>query len=226
MSAPALPPTVLVTGAAKRLGREIALQLAENGWRVAVHYRDSVEEARRTVADCARLTLGAQAFRSNFGNETAVRNLLPTVIEKMGHVDAVVHCATTQEPDSAASFSYAAMERHMRYNTGAAILLGQGLHQHLLQRRISAPQASGVVVNLLNQAPWGKAPDYVSYNVSKAALDAACSLLEPMWAPCLRLCTVKVAQHPQSQDDRTFRHGLAREVLQVIVAKLGSPHEQ
>jgi NAD(P)-dependent dehydrogenase (short-subunit alcohol dehydrogenase family) len=218
-----LPPTVLVTGAAKLTGREIALLLAAHGWRVAVHYRDSVEEARRTVADCARLTPGAQAFRSNLGNETAVRNLLPTVVAAMGQVDAVVHCATTQEPDSAASFSYAAMDKHMRSNTGAAILLGQGLHQHLLQRRVTEPQASGVVVNLLDQKPWEQAPDFVSYTVSKAALDAACTLLEPAWAPCMRLCTVRVAQQPQPQDDTTLRHGLALEVLQILVAKAGSP---
>ena len=49
------PPTVLVTGAAKRLGREIALKLAAQGWRVAVHYRDSVEEARATAEDCAKV---------------------------------------------------------------------------------------------------------------------------------------------------------------------------
>ena len=86
---PATPPlirrrcqrTVLVTGAAKRLGREIALTLARAGWRVAVHYRDSVEDARKTVADCARLAGASASFRANLANETAVRNLLPSVIE-------------------------------------------------------------------------------------------------------------------------------------------------
>jgi len=64
------PRTVLVTGAAKRLGREIALTLARAGWRVAVHYRDSVEEARKTVADCAKLAGASASFRANLGNET------------------------------------------------------------------------------------------------------------------------------------------------------------
>lgn len=194
MSAPATPtptpPVVLVTGAAKRLGREVALCLAANGWRVAVHYRDSVEEARQTVADCSRLTPGAQAFRSNLGNETAVRNLLPGVIEAMGPVDAVVHCASTFEYDSAATFSFAAMEKHMRSNAGAAILISQALHTHIAERRATAPDARGVVVTLLDQKLWNQTPDFVSYTLSKAALDAANAMLALALQPLVRVVGV------------------------------------
>jgi NAD(P)-dependent dehydrogenase (short-subunit alcohol dehydrogenase family) len=194
MSAPvpqvASPSTVLVTGAAKRLGREIALKLAANGWRVAVHFRDSMEEARQTVADCSRLTPGAQAFRSNLGNETAVRNLLPAVIEAFGQVDAVVNCASTFEHDSAATFSFAAMEKHMRSNAGAAILISQALHTHIAERRKAQPDATGVVVNLLDQKLWNQTPDFVSYTLSKAALDAANSMLALALSPLVRVVGV------------------------------------
>jgi NAD(P)-dependent dehydrogenase (short-subunit alcohol dehydrogenase family) len=186
----ASPSTVLVTGAAKRLGREIALKLAANGWRVAVHYRDSVEEARQTVADCSRLTPGAQAFRSNLGNETAVRNLLPTVIEAFGQVDAVVNCASTFEHDTAATFSFEVMEKHMRSNAGAAILISQALHTHIAERRKTQPDASGVVVNLLDQKLWNQTPDFVSYTLSKAALDAANSMLALALSPLVRVVGV------------------------------------
>src|SRR5665647_3801708 len=95
MSAPTSPRTVLVTGAAKRLGREIALALAQDGWQVAVHYRDSVEDATKTVADCARLAGASAAFRANLTSEAAVRHLLPQVVEKFGRVDAAVSSAST-----------------------------------------------------------------------------------------------------------------------------------
>ena len=194
MSAPlpqvASVPSVLITGAAKRLGREIALKLAANGWRIAVHYRDSVEEARQTVADCSRLTPGAQAFRSNLGNETAVRNLLPSVIEAFGHVDAVVNCASTFEHDTAATFSFAAMEKHMRSNAGAAILISQALHTHIAARQKTQPAARGVVVNLLDQKLWNQTPDFVSYTLSKAALDAANSMLALALSPMVRVVGV------------------------------------
>ena len=189
-----LPPVVLVTGAAKLLGREIALLLAAQGWRVAVHYRDSVEEARRTVADCSALTAGAQAMRSNLGNETAVRNLLPAVIEAFGQVDAVVHCASTFEHDTAASFSFAAMEKHMRSNAGAAILLSQALHTHISQRRKRQPAATGVVVNLLDQKLRNQTPDFLSYSLSKAALNEGNAMLALTLQPVLRVVGVSTAE--------------------------------
>jgi NAD(P)-dependent dehydrogenase (short-subunit alcohol dehydrogenase family) len=189
-----LPPVVLVTGAAKLLGRETALLLAAQGWRVAVHYRNSVEEARRTVADCTALTPGAQAFRSNLGNETAVRNLLPAVVEAMGQVDAVVNCASTFEHDTAASFSFAAMEKHMRSNAGAAIVLSQALHTHISQRRKSQPAASGVVVNLLDQKLRNQTPDFLSYSLSKAALEVANGVLALTLQPQLRVLGVSTVQ--------------------------------
>jgi NAD(P)-dependent dehydrogenase (short-subunit alcohol dehydrogenase family) len=185
---------VLVTGAAKLLGREVALRLAANGWRVAVHYRDSVEDATKTVAACAQSTRGAAAFRTNLGNETAVRKLVPTVVEHMGHLDAVVHCASTFEHDTAHNFSFAAMEKHMRSNAGAAILISQALHAHIAQRnstlKVGEPAPTGAVVTLLDQKLWNQAPDFVSYTLSKAALNAANSMLALALAPLVRVIGV------------------------------------
>jgi NAD(P)-dependent dehydrogenase (short-subunit alcohol dehydrogenase family) len=189
-----VPPTVLVTGAAKRLGREIALALAAAGWRVAVHYRDSLNEATRTMADCARLTAGSACFRSNLANETAVRNLLPTVIEEMGAVDAVVNSASTFEHDNVNTFGFAAMEKHMRSNAGAAILLSQALHQHISRRAQAQgagdPAPEGVVVNLLDQKLWNQNPDFFSYTLSKAALEAATTMLALALSPRIRVVGV------------------------------------
>ena len=190
---PTLRPTVLVTGASKLLGREIALTLAANGWQVAVHYRDSVNDATKTVADCAHLMRGAAAFRCNLGNETAVRNLIPTVVEAFGYLDAVVHSASTFEHDTPQNFSFAAMEKHMRSNAGAAILLSQALHAHLGQRNKGLgtnAQVTGAVVNLLDQKLWNQSPDFVSYTLSKAALDAANSMLAMALQPLVRVVGV------------------------------------
>lgn len=143
------PHTALVTGAGKRLGREIALTLARAGWNVAVHYRHSAAEADATAADCQALTGrtdSAQAFFADLADEASVRQLLPTVVNHFGQVDAVVNSASTFENDSASSFGFAAMETHLRSNTGAAVLLAQALYAHVLN---SGRQ--GAVVNLLDQ---------------------------------------------------------------------------
>lgn len=192
---PASPaPVVLVTGAARRLGREIALALAAGGWRVAVHYRNSEEDALKTVADCARLAGDAACFRLDLDDEAAVRGLLPQVVKHFGQVDAVVNNASVFEHDSAASFSFAALEKHLRSNTGAAILLAQALHAHVTERQAagSAAEQPGrfAVVNLLDQKLWNQNPDFFSYTLSKAALEAATTMLAIALAPLLRVVGV------------------------------------
>ncbi len=179
------PRTVLVTGAAKRLGREIALALAAAGWRVAVHYLRSEVEARQTVADCAALTPGAAAFCADLSDEAATRALLPAVTARFGTLDAVINSASAFENDNAASFSFGAMDRHMHSNAGAAIVLAQALHEH-----VAARKATGVVVNMLDQKLWNQNPDFFSYTLSKAALEAANTMLALALAPRLRVVGV------------------------------------
>ena len=206
--------TVLVTGAAHRLGREIALALAGSGWQVAVHYRGSLVQARATVAECAALTGESDLFQADLGVESEVRALLPQVIARFGRVDAVVNNASMFEQDTPASFGFAALQAHVRSNTGAPILLAQALHQHLLGRSAEAAAGQhGVVVNLLDQKLWNQNPDFFSYTLSKAALEAANSMLAIALAPALRVVGVApgltLTSHLLSDADFAQRHKLA-----------------
>lgn len=205
---PTTPRTVLVTGAARRLGREIALALAAGGWRVAVHYRGSAEDAMKTVAACAASTPGAAAFQADLTDEFAVRALLPQVVTQLGAVDAVVNSASVFEHDTATSFSFAALDRHLHTNTGAAVLLTQALHAHLAAR-----SASGAVVNMLDQKLWNPNPDFFSYTLSKAALEAANTLMAQAFAPVLRVVGVApgltLTSHMLSDDKFEALHKLS-----------------
>jgi len=179
---------VLITGAGKRLGREIALTLARGGWSVAVHHRHSATEAQQTAADCAALSGrpgSAATFCADLSDEASVRALLPEVAAHFGRVDAVVNSASTFEHDSAQSFGFAAMQTHLRANTGAPILLAQALHAHLL-----SSERDGAVVNLLDQKLWNQNPDFFSYTLSKAALEAANTMLAMALAPRVRVVGV------------------------------------
>jgi len=214
--APSSPPVVLVTGASRRLGREIALALAAGGWQVAVHYRASESEAMKTVADCAALAGAPAAFRADLGDEAAVRGLLPAVVARMGRVDAVVNNASTFEEDNAASFGFAAMDKHLHSNTGAAVLLAQALHAHIAARGAEGAGgegAQGAVVNLLDQKLWNQNPDFFSYTLSKAALEAAGTMLAMALAPLVRVVGVApgltLTSHLLSDEQFQARHKLS-----------------
>ena len=212
--APSSVRTVLVTGAARRLGREIALALAAGGWQVAVHYRASEEDAIKTVAACARHQRASAHFDADFDDEAAVRGLLPRVVAHFGRVDAVVNSASLFEHDDAASFSFAALEKHLRSNTAAPIVLAQALHAHL-QGRAAAGEAGvqGAVVNLLDQKLWNQNPDFVSYTLSKAALEAAGTMLALALAPRVRVVGVApgltLTSHLLSDDKFAQLHRLS-----------------
>lgn len=213
---PSSPPVVLVTGASRRLGRAIALALAAGGWQVAVHYRASEAEAMATVADCARLSGVSAAFQAELGDEAAVRGLLPAVVARMGRIDAVVNNASTFEEDSAASFGFAALDKHLHSNTGAAVLLAQALHAHIVARGEGAEGeqgAQGAVVNLLDQKLWNQNPDFFSYTLSKAALEAAGTMLALALAPRVRVVGVApgltLTSHLLSDEQFQARHKLS-----------------
>lgn len=178
-------PVVLVTGAARRIGRAIALDLASHGFDIALHCHAASAESAATLAELRALGARAEAFAADLADETATRALLPAVAQAFGRVDALVNNASRFAYDDAASFGHAEMQAHWRINTAAPILLAQALHAHLTARG-----TQGCVVNLLDQKLANPNPDYLSYTLSKAALQSATVMLAQALAPRLRVCGV------------------------------------
>ena len=176
---------MLVTGAARRIGRAIALAAARDGYDVGVHCHRSLREADATAGELRSLGARAEVFVCDLADEAACRALVPAVVERFGRLDALVNGAALFEYDDAASFGHAAMERHLRANTAPAVLLARALHAHL-----KPGGRRGAVVNLLDQKLANPNPDYFSYTLSKAALDAATTMLALALAPELRVAAV------------------------------------
>jgi NAD(P)-dependent dehydrogenase (short-subunit alcohol dehydrogenase family) len=174
----------LVTGAGKRIGRAIALGLARAGWDVAVHYRASEREAGETL-DAIR-ALGRQGclLKADLASEEDVRELPARAAQALGRVTCVVNNASLFEYDSATTFSPQLLASHMQANLAAPLLLAQALHA-------ATPQGSqAVVINLLDQKLYNLNPDFLSYTLSKAALQAATTMLAQALAPTVRVVGV------------------------------------
>lgn len=167
-----------------------------------------------TVAACADLAGASAHFDADFEDEAAVRGLVPRVIAHFGHLDAVVNSASLFEHDDVQTFSFAALEKHLRSNTATPVLLAQALHRHVADR-VAAGEADarGAVVNLLDQKLWNQNPDFMSYTLSKAALEAAGTMLALALAPRVRVVGVApgltLTSHMLSDEKFTQLHALS-----------------
>lgn len=162
--------------------------MAQAGWRVAVHFNLSEAEAEETALLCAHYTPGAFTVQADLADAEQLQLLFDKVLVAAGHIDAVINNASLFELDTAAAFSLNKLQSHMHVNVGAPVTLATALHAHLRQRQ--APPVSGVVVNLLDQKLWNPNPDFLSYTLSKAALEQATTLLAQALAPEIRVVGV------------------------------------
>jgi NAD(P)-dependent dehydrogenase (short-subunit alcohol dehydrogenase family) len=178
-----------VTGAAKRLGREIALQFARQGWDVAVHYGRSEQEAQETIREIEMMGVKAQAFQADLADEAATKNLFLAVSKIFPNLACLVNSASIFEYDRANSgtpLSGKGLQDHMQVNLTAPILLSQ----QMFEFQKSKPNTFGVipaVIQLLDQKLINLNPDYLSYTLSKAALLSSVELLAMDFAPHLRV---------------------------------------
>lgn len=201
---------VLVTGGARRIGRAIARAFAERGWNVALHYGSSAAEASAAVAELRALGVEAAAFACDLANETDVAAMVPAVVERFGHLDAVVNNAAHFDYDDARSFSAATLQRHMLPNLMAPVMLARDLAAAVNAR---GQAAKGVVINLLDQKLWNYNPDFLSYTLSKAALEAATTMLAQALAPAVRVVGVApgltLISHMQTPQQFAQTHAMA-----------------
>ena len=180
---------VLVTGAAKRLGREIALEFARQGWDIAIHYGQSASDARDTVAEIQSLGRKAAAFKADFASEAEIHSLFAAVVAEFQNLACLVNSASIFEYDRANSdtpLSGKSLQDHMQVNLAAPILLSQLMFEYQKSHTKKASESNlsiPAVIQLLDQKLINLNPDYLSYTLSKAALLTSVEVLAVDFAP-------------------------------------------
>lgn len=175
-------PVALITGAARRIGRAIALDMAAHGWAVGIHYRHSREEADAVVADIRRSGGTAAALAADLADFTGVAGLVPACTHALGAPPScLVNNASEFHLDSIDVLEEATWDLHQDINLKAPVFLAQAMLRHL------PDGVEGNIVNIIDQRVWKLTPDFFSYTISKAGLWTATRTLAQALAPRIRV---------------------------------------
>lgn len=173
--------TALITGAGRRIGRALAEDLGAAGWRVAVHYHHSREEADEVVAAVKAAGGSGAALQADLGDTTSVAGLVPAAVAALGPLGLLVNNASIFERDDIASATLASWDSHIAINLRAPFFLSQAF-----AAQVDA-KSHGLIVNIVDQKVWNLTPHFASYTVSKASLWTLTQTLAMALAPRIRV---------------------------------------
>ncbi len=193
--------TALVTGAGKRIGSAIALDLAKQGYSVAVHYNASEEDAQNTVQEIKRAGGTAYAVQANLNDEAQASGLIEKAVKQLqAPLTTLVNNASLYKKDTIHSLDADNWYAHHRVNFLAPVLLSQAF-----AKALPADQ-TGNVINIIDQRVWKLNPQYMSYTTSKAGLWTVTQTMAQALAPLIRVNAIGPGPTLQSihQNEETF----------------------
>jgi NAD(P)-dependent dehydrogenase (short-subunit alcohol dehydrogenase family) len=171
----------LVTGAARRVGKAIALALAAAGWDVVVHFRTADDDAESVVREIEALGRRAAAVGADLSVEAETTSLMACAGAALGPITCLVNNASTFESDTVATATRASWDTHMEVNLRAPFVLAQAFQAQL------PDGAEGAIINIIDQRVWNLTPDFTTYTLSKAGLWGLTQILARAMAPRVRV---------------------------------------
>ena len=191
--------TVLVTGAAKRIGRAIALALAERGANVAITYLGSQLEAEDTVRALVAHDVDAFAARCDLRDPESILETMASVIEEFGQLDLLVNNAGIFESEALENISVDQWDAMFATNTRAPFLMAKAAHPHLRATR-------GRILNIGSLGglhPWAT---HAHYCTSKAALHMLSQTMAKAWAPEISVNCIAPGMIVQGEVEEAYEH--------------------
>lgn len=173
--------TVLITGAAKRIGRALARDLAQHGWTIALHYRRSRTDAEVLAREIGASGGRAAIFAADLSNCGEIERLVAECAVKLGAPCCLINNASEFLLDRIDTVDEATWDKHLDVNLKAPVFLAQAMARHL------PDGIHGNIINIIDQRVWKLTPDFFSYTISKAGLWTATQTLAQSLAPRIRV---------------------------------------
>jgi NAD(P)-dependent dehydrogenase (short-subunit alcohol dehydrogenase family) len=191
--------TALITGAAKRIGRAIAEDLAANGFSIAIHANGSIGDAEALAAELRQRGKNAVALKADLEDTGEIGALVSRAREALGPLDLLVNNASVFHEDSVRQFDAEVWDRHFAIHVRAPSILASGFAEQL------PGEAQGLIVNIIDQRVWALRPSFYSYTLSKSALWTATRTMAQALAPRIRVNAIgpgpSMPSERQSQGD-------------------------
>lgn len=210
-----LPKTALITGAAKRIGRAVALRMAGEGFDIGVHYHTSKADAHSLVDELRSLGVKAHALQADLSDETSINSLIPKAVEVLGSVSVLINNASIFADDRLANITGASFAQHFNTNLLAPLLLSKAFAAQ------SPLPRDAVIINVIDQRVLKPSPPFLSYGLSKAALWHATRTMAQDLAPDIRVNAV--GPGPTLKSIHQSHEDFDAEALATLLQKPTSP---
>src|SRR5262245_47266609 len=206
---PSADATLLITGAAQRIGRALALSFAAEGWRVGLHCNSSRRPAEELAAEIAQKGGKAAVLQADLANFADVERLIPACVAALGAPTCLINNASTFVFDDVASLDHEVWDRQLAVNLKAPVFLSRAFAAALPEG------ATGNIVNIVDQRVWKPTPRFFSYAASKSALWNVTRTLAQALAPRIRVNAIGPGPVLKSalQTDEEFRRQCEATIL-------------
>ncbi len=213
-------PVALVTGAARRVGAAIVRELHAVGWRIAIHYRRSDEEARALAADLNRIRQdSAFIFRAELESVAAIPPLLDAVVNHFGALDALVNNASSFFPTPMGAIDLTAWDDLLASNLRAPLFLSQAAAPHLIA-------SGGCIVNITDIHAERPLKGFATYCAAKGGLLNLTRALAVDLAPAVRVNAVAPGAIAWPDEDESFSEAARQQIVaQSLLKRVGSPQD-
>jgi pteridine reductase len=207
----------VVTGGAVRLGKALALALAEQGARLVIHYASSAGPAQETVAEIKAMGSDALAVQADFSQSGQAPSIVERAIAHFGQVDILVNSAAIFEPGKWDDTTEANWNRHFAINLKSPFFLSQAFAKHV------GPERPGHIVNIADWRGVRPGIGHVAYTLTKAALIAMTKSLALALAPNIQVNAIAPGMIlPPPGKDQSY---LERQAGKIPAQRVGSPQE-
>ncbi|MGE3830313.1 MAG: SDR family oxidoreductase [Parvibaculaceae bacterium] len=172
---------VLITGAARRIGRKLALDLAADGWAVAIHCNSSRDDAESLRSEIAGRGGRSAIVVGDLSDPEVPDRLIAAAASALGPLTCLINNASRFEPDEASNVTLESWASHLDTNLRAPVFLSQSFAAQL------PPDTDGNIINIIDQRVWKLTPKFFSYTASKSALWTVTRTLAQALAPRIRV---------------------------------------